>query len=100
MRLLRSIYDPTEHELVVAARELVKRLNSGTEGLYVTRAGVDGPNIVLEIKDFHEWTTRELYRKIQKFIDSEDLAIRLPVITVTGNLDDYLPRYDVQEKVF
>jgi len=99
MRLLKSIYDPTEHELVVEARELVKRFNSVIEDCSVTRAAIDGPMIVLEIKDPHERSARELYRKIQKFIDSEKLTIRLAAITVTENLDDYLPRYGVQGKV-
>lgn len=97
---MRSIYDQTEHELVVEARELVKRFNSEDKDYLVTRAGVDGPDVILEIKDLRKRGTREVYTRIQKLLDSEKFTIRLPVITVTENLDDYLPRYDVQEKVF
>lgn len=109
---MRNICDPTEHELVVEARELVRRLNSEVEGLpfkgshrwlgfpLVARAGVDGPKIILEVRNRHEWNTRELYTRIQKLIDSERFTVRLSDITVTENLDDYLPHYEVREDVF
>lgn len=97
---MKSIHDPTEHELVIEARELVKRLNSEAEDCLVTRAGIDGPKIILEIKDLRKRSSRELFGSVQKLIDSEEFTIRLPAITLTENLDDYLPCYYIQEKVF